>query len=186
MFSLRLLQLADAQQLAEYYRKNELFHRPWSPLMPAGFTTAHVQQQRLQSYLHRHARHEEYRFGIFTHPTPVLIGIITLSAVERQPFQNGRLGYSIDEHYQNRGILTEYLKQVMEYAFKELDLHRLEANIMPRNGASRRVLEKCGFRKIGYSPKYLKIQNQWEDHEMYMALAEEVIDLQNRTCITGL
>jgi [ribosomal protein S5]-alanine N-acetyltransferase len=175
MFSLRLLQLADAQQLAEYHRKNEVFHQQWSPLLPLGFATAHFQQQRLQSYLHRHARHEEYRFGIFSHQT-LLVGIITLSAIERQPFQNGRLGYSMDEHYQNQGILTEYLKQVMKYAFKELGLHRLEANIMPRNGASRRVLEKCGFQKIGYSPKYLKIQNQWEDHELYMAIAEEVAE----------
>lgn len=170
---LRLLQFADAQQLAEYHRRNELFHREWSPSMPPDFTTPHFQKQRLQSYLHRHARQEEYRFGIFTHEASLLIGTITLSAIEQKPFQNGRLGYSIDEQCRNKGILTEHLKQVMKYAFEELELHRLEANIMPRNAASRRVLEKCGFQKIGYSPKYLKIQNRWEDHEMYMALAEE-------------
>jgi [ribosomal protein S5]-alanine N-acetyltransferase len=171
---LRLMDITDARQLTEYHLRNEAFHREWTPLYPPNFLTVEFQARRLQTYLNRHARGEEYRFGVFTtERSPQLIGAIVLSAVERHPFHNGRLGYSIDQSYTNRGIITENVQHVMKYAFGKLSLHRLEASIMPRNGASRRVLEKCGFEKIGYSPRYLKIQGKWEDHEMYMALATE-------------
>lgn len=173
MASLRLLIWADAAQLADYYHRNQEFHRPWSPAMPPQHNTVSFQQQWLQTYLKRHTRGEQYRFGIFTDAEPaLLIGSINLTAVERGAFQNGRLGYSVDQQFANRGVITRHLQQVMQYAFGDLGLHRLEANILPHNAASRRVLEKCGFEKIGYSPKYLQIQGVWQDHELYMALAK--------------
>lgn len=142
--------------------------------MPEDYATCDFQVRQLQDYLKRHRRGEQYRFGIFTEAAPtLLIGAINLTAVERAAFQNGRLGYSIDQQFRNCGIMTKNLQKVMRVAFKELGLHRLEANIMPHNAASRRVLEKCGFQKIGYSPKYLQIQGVWRDHELYMALAAE-------------
>ena len=168
----RLLTLSDATQLADYHRRNERFHQPWSPLRTEGFYSPAFQETGLRHYLERHNRGEQYRFGIFTGSDPEdLIGAITLAAVERDFFQNGRLGYSIDAQFQNRGIITEQLKIVIQFAFQRLGLHRLEASIMPHNVASRRVLEKCGFQKIGLAPQYLQIQGVWRDHELYMTLA---------------
>jgi [ribosomal protein S5]-alanine N-acetyltransferase len=176
MFSQRLLTLSDAVQLADYYHRNQDFHREWSPLMPAGYTSPAFQETRLRTYFQRHNRGEQYRFGIFTATLPeLLIGTITLAAVEREFFQNGRLGYSIDQQFCNRGVMTESLRSVMQFAFEKQGLHRLEASIMPHNIASRRVLEKCGFQKIGFSPKYLQIQGVWRDHEIYMALSEDFL-----------
>lgn len=178
MFSLRLLTLADATRLADYHQRNAEFHRPWSPLMPPDYATPAFQEQRLRNYFRRHNWGEQYRFGIFTEAaldqaSVQLIGTITLAAVEREFFQNGRLGYSIDQQYQNRGVITANLQKVIHFSFVEQGLHRLEASIMPHNAASRRVLEKCGFEKIGYSPNYLQIQGVWRDHELYMRLAKE-------------
>jgi ribosomal-protein-alanine N-acetyltransferase len=174
MFSLRLLTLADATLLADYHKRNQEFHRPWSPLMPPDYITPAFQEQRLRNYFRRHSWGEQYRFGIFTRDPVLLIGTITLAAVEREFFQNGRLGYSVDQQFQNQGVITANLKKVIQFSFEEQKLHRLEASIMPHNQASRRVLEKCGFEKIGYSPKYLQIQGVWQDHELYMRLAEGV------------
>ncbi|QYO62465.1 GNAT family N-acetyltransferase [Leptolyngbya sp. 7M] len=174
MVSLRLLTLADAILLADYHQRNAEFHRPWSPLMPPDYATPAFQEQRLRNYFRRHSWGEQYRFGIFCDADPVqLIGTITLAAVEREFFQNGRLGYSIDQQFQNRGVMTANLQKVIHFSFVEQGLHRLEASIMPHNVASRRVLEKCGFEKIGYSPKYLQIQGVWRDHELYMRLADD-------------
>ncbi len=173
MFVLRLLTLTDAIQLADYYRRNESFHREWTPLKPDGYYTPAFQETWLRNYFQRHNRGEQYRFGIFTSTDPeLLIGTITLAAVEREFFQNGRLGYSVDQQFCNRGVMTENLRKVMQFAFEKQGLHRLEASLMPHNIASRRVLEKCGFQKFGYSPQYLKIQGVWQDHELYMALAD--------------
>lgn len=64
----------------------------------------------------------------------------------------------------NKGIMTEALSVIIPIAFDELNLHRLEANIMPSNQASIRVVEKLGFYQEGYSKEYLFINGSWRDH----------------------
>jgi [ribosomal protein S5]-alanine N-acetyltransferase len=175
MYTLRLLELGDAAALAEYYDRNREFHRVWSPVPPPGFFTTEHQRQRVFASLQLRDRGQEFRFGIFT-DDDTMVGSINLTAIERGVFQNGRFGYSVDGEHQRRGLITEKLREVMAFAFNELDLHRLEANVMPHNEASRRVMQKCGFMNIGYSPKYLKINGKWEDHEMYMILKETFLE----------
>jgi ribosomal-protein-alanine N-acetyltransferase len=172
MPSLRLLELTDASALADYYLRNQEFHRIWSPVPPPGFFTELHQRERLFASLQLRDRGQEFRFGIFD-DVGLLVGTISLTAIERGVFQNGRFGYSIDGDHQRKGVMTAKLREAMTFGFNEQKLHRLEANIMPHNEASRRVLQKCGFTKIGYSPKYLKINGRWEDHEMYMILVDD-------------
>lgn len=170
----RFFVLADADELAAYYLRNEEFHREWSPIQPPVFFSAEFQRERLRMANHLRDEGREYRFGIFAEqPYGKVIGTISLSAVERGVFQNGRLGYSVDAGYERRGVMTSSLREVMRFAFKELNLHRLEANLMPRNIASRRVMEKCGFTKVGFSPKMVMINGVWEDHDMYMMLVDD-------------
>jgi [ribosomal protein S5]-alanine N-acetyltransferase len=175
---LRLLTLGDATELADYYHRNQAFHRDWSPLMPADYATPSVQEARLRAYFERHSRGEQYRFGIFLAAAQPerperLIGNITLTGIERDFFQNGRLGYAVDQQWCRRGLITENLQQVMQFAFVKLGLHRLEASIMPENRASQRVLEKSGFEKIGHAPNYLQIQGVWRNHDLYARLATD-------------
>ncbi len=170
----RLLDERDGALVAEYHRRNEEYHRPWSPIPPEEFFTEDFQRARLAASSQLAAVGREFRFGVFHHERPeYLMGIINLNAVERGVFQNGRFGYSIDVAHAGKGLATAALRVIMRFAFGELELHRLEANIMPRNEPSRRVLLKCGFSMIGYSPRMLMINGVWEDHEMYMVLAEQ-------------
>lgn len=171
---LRLLEPDDAPALLAYYKRNEPHHRSWSPLPPTGFFNVDFQRRRLDASLRLRGEGREYRFGICSiQPEEELIGTITLTAIEYGAFQNGRFGYSVDALRQSRGIMTASLSALIRFAFTELDLHRVEANIMPRNTASRRVLEKCGFLHIGFSPRMLFINGAWEDHDMYMRLRDE-------------
>ena len=59
------------------------------------------------------------------------------------------------------------------YAFEELGLHRLQIAIIPRNGASRRVVEKLALREEGVALRYLEINGVWEDHVRYALTSEE-------------
>jgi ribosomal-protein-alanine N-acetyltransferase len=68
--------------------------------------------------------------------------------------------------------MTEGLKQVTRYGFGSLGLHRLEANIQPENVASIALVRACGFRKEGYSPRYLKVRGRWRDHERWALLSD--------------
>ena len=93
-----------------------------------------------------------------------MIGMIGINGVARGPFQSAFLGYKLDGAYLNRGFMTAAVGEAVRYAFDELNLHRLEANVMPRNKASLRVLEKNGFTNEGTASEYLNINGVWEDH----------------------
>jgi ribosomal-protein-alanine N-acetyltransferase len=65
------------------------------------------------------------------------------------------------------------VRLVLERAFTQLGLHRVEANIIPSNTASLGVARNCGFRKEGYSPRYLRIAGTWQDHERWAMTIED-------------
>lgn len=89
---------------------------------------------------------------------------MSLSAVERGPFHSARLGYQIDGTGEGRGLMHEALQAVIAHAFDELRLHRLEANHLPENERSARLLARLGFARIGLAPNYLFIDGAWRDH----------------------
>ena len=70
--------------------------------------------------------------------------------------------------------MTEAIEAVVDYAFRELRLHRIEANIMPRNAASLAVVRKLGFHEEGLALRYLKINGKWEDHLHMVRLNEDM------------
>lgn len=159
------MELSDAQALLDYHVRNRDHLSPWTPVVPSGFFEIGYQQKRLEHYWELLRRSEEFRFGVFDGPK--LCAGINLTAVEYGAFQNGRLGYSVDAEHTGKGLATEYIGKVCTYAFDKLNLHRLEANVMPRNIGSQKVLLKCGFSRVGYSPQMIEIAGKWEDHEMF-------------------
>jgi len=83
------------------------------------------------------------------------------------------LGYSAFVPHQGRGHMFEGLGLVLRHAFGTLGLHRVEANVQPDNARSIALVEGLGFRREGYSPRYLKIGNRWRDHVRFAMLADE-------------
>jgi len=112
-----------------------------------------------------------YGFGIFINGD--FAGEINLSAVQRGPFQSAYVGYWIDEKHAGNGYMPEALVVLAQYAFDDLHLHRIQISIIPRNAASRRVVEKLGVREEGIAVRYLEINGEWEDHVRYGLTAEE-------------
>ena len=114
-----------------------------------------------------------FGFGIFVEGR--FAGEITLSSIQRGPFQNGSIGYWIDEELAGAGYIPEAVVVVLEFAFETLRLHRVEVAIIPRNQASRRVVEKLDLRNEGVALGFLEINGEWEDHVRYAMTAEEWI-----------
>jgi ribosomal-protein-alanine N-acetyltransferase len=112
-----------------------------------------------------------YGFGIFADGR--FCGEINLSSIQRGPFQNAYVGYWIDEAQAGRGLMPEAVVILARFAFEDLHLHRLQISIIPRNRASRRVVEKLGLRDEGVAARYLEINGVWEDHVRYALTAEE-------------
>jgi len=103
----------------------------------------------------------------------LLVGVVNVSQMVRGLFRSAYLGYYAFAPHQGRGYMTEALGLVVSRAFREHGMHRLEANIQPGNVASIALVRRLGFRREGYSERYLKIGGRWRDHERWAITKEE-------------
>jgi len=123
-------------------------------------------------YLEHLKKPENVAYWVLT-DAKELAGVINISEIVRGVFRSGYLGYYAFSPHNGRGYMTQGLRAVISLAFRRLRLHRLEANIQPDNDASRRLLQRLGFRCEGFSPRYLKIAGRWRDHERWAVTVEE-------------
>lgn len=102
-----------------------------------------------------------------------LVGVAGISEIVRGSLRNAYLGYYAFAPHQRQGLMTEGLSLVIKQAFGPLRLHRLEANVQPGNRASLKLVRRLGFRREGFSRRYLKIRGRWRDHQRWALLADE-------------
>ena len=112
-----------------------------------------------------------FGFGIFVDGR--FCGEINLNSIQRGPFQNAYIGYWMDEAMAGRSYTPEAVAVLLQFAFEDLGLHRVQISIIPRNAASRRVVEKLALRDEGVALRYLEINGVWEDHIRFAITAEE-------------
>jgi [ribosomal protein S5]-alanine N-acetyltransferase len=173
--TLRPLTVSDFPQWQEVRRRSHDWLVSWEPRRPPG--SPDVVDSRSAFAARCRARERErqlgtgYGFGIFVGPR--LCGEINVNGVQRGPFQSAYVGYWIDEACAGRGYVPEAVVVLARHAFEDLSLHRLQIAIIPRNAASRRVVDKLGIRDEGVAVRYLEINGRWEDHIRYAITAEE-------------
>lgn len=171
--TLRNLTPGDAKDILNYYKKNKKHLEPFEPSKDTSFYTLETQKRFLNKSYKDFLNGTSVELGIFKHEK--LIGKVKLSGIIHGSFKNGILGYSIDEDEQGKGYMGESVKLLLEYAFYECDLHRIEASALIDNKKSRRVLEKSGFKLVGINKKYMFINGKWEDHATYYILKEDFV-----------
>ncbi len=104
-----------------------------------------------------------------------IAGVFNINEIVRGGFQSGYLGFYAVEGYAGKGIMSAGLKLIVKKSFEELGLHRLEANIQPDNCRSINLVKNNGFKKEGFSPRYLKVNGKWRDHERWAITYEDWI-----------
>lgn len=102
-----------------------------------------------------------------------IAGVINLNEIVLGIFRNAYLGYYGMAGFTGRGLMTRAVDLAVKFAFSEVGLHRLEANIQPANLRSRTLAQRLGFRLEGFSPRYLHIAGAWRDHERWARLSDE-------------
>jgi ribosomal-protein-alanine N-acetyltransferase len=112
-----------------------------------------------------------FGFGVFVGDR--FVGEMNLSGIQRGPFQNGFIGYWIDEGVAGEGYTPEAAAVLIRFAFEDVGLHRIQVSIIPRNGPSRRVAAKLQLREEGVAERFLEIDGVWEDHVCYAITIEE-------------
>lgn len=172
---LRPLTVADFAQWQEVRRRNVDWLTRWEPSRIPG--QPDTVEDRDAFAVRCSARQRErqlgtgFGFGIFV--DGVFAGEINLSSVQRGPFQSAYVGYWIDEKHAGQGYVPEALVVLARFVFEELKLHRMQIAIIPRNAASRRVVDKLGLRDEGTALRYLEINGVWEDHVRFAITAED-------------
>jgi ribosomal-protein-alanine N-acetyltransferase len=173
---LRPLRGSDFDAWHEVRSRSRDWLEPWEPLAEAGSPdpVRDPDAFRARCGAWERQRHFDtaYGFGLFLHDGS-LVGEVSLGSVQRGPFQSAFVGYWIDALHAGHGLIPEGVAVVLRYGFEDLHLHRIEAAIVPRNRASRRVVEKLGLRDEGLSSRFLQIRGVWEDHVRYAITSEE-------------
>lgn len=163
------------KMLSCYYMNNCEFLKSFEPIREELFYTDEYQECVLKSQRDDWKSQKSCHFYICMKDEPSqVIGIVALNNIIKGIFCSCFLGYQLDEKHMNQGYMSEAILKVVRFAFDELKLHRIEANIMPKNNASIAVIKKCGFVDEGISRKYMKINGVWEDHIHYVMFNEDI------------
>jgi ribosomal-protein-alanine N-acetyltransferase len=164
---LRPPMMSDYDRWAELRSLSRAYLIPWEPAWALDELTRASFRRRLKAYARDVRDDMSYAFFIVDEQSDVLQGGITLSNVRRGVAQMATLGYWIGRPYAGQGKMQEAVETIVQFAFRRLHLHRIEAACMPANAASLRVLEKSGFEREGVARDYLKINGAWQDHVLF-------------------
>uniref|UniRef100_A0AAE9L7U9 GNAT family N-acetyltransferase n=1 Tax=Paenibacillus polymyxa TaxID=1406 RepID=A0AAE9L7U9_PAEPO len=140
---LRPFSLADSEALLALRHRNRDSHAPYEPLYEDSFFTLEKQQDYIRQKLLQAEEDQGYVFGIFLLKEERLIGYISISNLVRGVGQFADIGYMMDHHEQGKGHMTAALKLIIQYAFRALSLHRLQAGTLLHNDRSQRVLKSA-------------------------------------------
>jgi ribosomal-protein-alanine N-acetyltransferase len=171
---LRPVRVSDARTWREIRVRNAPWLRPWEPTNPE----TPLYRSSLGPYIamvramRREARQGQAVPWVVTYGGE-FVGQLTVGSITWGSARSGQVGYWIDEAYAGRAIIPTVLAMAVDHCFGVIGLHRLEASIRPENHASRRVVEKLGFREEGVRVRQLHINGAWRDHVCYALTAEE-------------
>ncbi len=164
---LRAPRRRDQRQWMDVRRVSKEFLQPWEPTWPTDGVEKAAFRRRLRRFTEDWHSGDSYPFFILHRETNDLLGGITLSNLRRGVTQAATVGYWMGLPYARRGHMVEAVSLVLDYAFDDLRLHRVEAACLVHNEPSRNLLLKIGFTEEGVARQYLCIDGRWQDHRTF-------------------
>ncbi|HVP62056.1 MAG TPA: GNAT family protein [Myxococcaceae bacterium] len=162
---LRPPRAADQAGFLALVKASRAFHRPWMrpPGTPAAF----------RDYVGWSRKETLRRMMLVRREDGAILGVFNLSQIFFGDFRSAYLGYWVGAPFAGQGYMTEGMELLLRYAFRTLKLHRVEANVQPGNAESIALVRRTGFRREGFSPRYLKVAGRWRDHERWAMTVED-------------
>jgi RimJ/RimL family protein N-acetyltransferase len=117
-------------------------------------------------------RGEWFQFAIALRSTDQLIGDCALHVKSDDP-QQAEIGYTLARAHQGQGYAQEAIKVLLDYVFRQLQIHRVMAQVDVRNQPSVILLERLGFRREGHFHQSYWLRGEWIDEYLYALLAAE-------------
>lgn len=165
----RSLTVQDAEELLALRRINGEFLAPWEPIREPEQLTLAGQRTAIEKLLGDQERGLALAHVVIDQDR--IIGRVTLTNIVRGVFQSCNLGYWVSSADNGRGHATAAVSEIVQLAFCELGLHRVEAGTLAHNIASQRVLERNDFERFGLARRYLQIAGRWQDHVLFQRIA---------------
>lgn len=163
----------DQAQWLALRRESRDFLRPYEPSWPRDALTSAGFRRRIKRIQTEWIAESGYGFLVFRNDDATLLGGVTLANVRRGVTQSSSVGYWTGLSHTRKGYMFEALQLCLDFGFRTLDLHRVEAACLTENLASRRLLEKSGFQEEGMARRYLCIAGEWQDHIIYALLESD-------------
>ena len=170
--TLRPLRQRDAREWRSVRARNAEWLRPWEATSPEPAIDAPPTYSAMVRRLKAEAR-EGRTMPFVIAFGDILVGQITVGGISWGSLRSAHIGYWVDQRVAGRGIMPTAVAMATDHCFAA-GLHRIEINIRPENLASRRVVEKLGFRPEGMRPRYLHIDGDWRDHLSFALTVDEV------------
>jgi len=163
----------DFRAWAALRRESEGFLSPWEPTWARDHLSRKAFTNRVYWAQRSIANGTAVPLFLIRRADQALLGAITLDNIRRGPAQAGTTGYWIGQPHARQGLMKEAIEAVVHYAFRTLDLSRIEAGCLPENTPSRRLLEQCGYKYEGIAQSYLQINGRWRNHVLYANLRND-------------
>ena len=173
---MRPLRLRDGPSWVESRTRNVGWLREWEASPPDGPATVPTSLATFVAMTRRLRQEARSGLGLpfVIEIDGVFAGQLNVGGVARGSLQSAHLGYWIDQRFAGRGVMPTAVALVTDHCFGAVGLHRVEVNIRPENMASRRVVEKLGFRDEGVRQRFLHIAGEWRDHATYALVRDDV------------
>src|ERR1700729_891475 len=155
----------DREEFTDLIWISRAFHNPWA--------TAPTDDERFAAYLADARRADFEAMLLCRTEDDAITGFFNLSQIVRRRLQSAYLGYAVGQPFAGQGYMRDGLELVLRHSFTTLELHRIEANIQPGNANSLALARGAGFRREGFSPRYLKIGGHWREHERWAIVVED-------------
>jgi ribosomal-protein-alanine N-acetyltransferase len=162
---IRPIERSDQRRLLAANRESVAFHAPWvgAPTNALAFAT----------YFEKLDSGTAKGFLALALADGGIVGVVNLSNIAWGAMKGAAMGYYANSAYAGQGLMREGIARVLDRAFGELGLHRIEANVQPGNARSLALVRRLGFHEEGFSPRFLFIDGAWRDHQRWALLAEE-------------
>lgn len=167
------IRLRDSAEWRAVRLRSASWLQPWEATSPAGSLQAPTTFADMVRELRREARAGRVVPWIIR-VSGRLAGQLTVNSISFGSLRSAQAGYWVASEFAGRGVAPAALALATDHCWTTLGLHRMEVNIRPENQASRRVVDKLGFRCEGTRERYLHINGDWADHLSFALTVEEV------------
>ena len=130
-------------------------------------------KEKFDSILRNNKSEDKYRFLITRAEDGEPLGTVLIWCIDK-PIREWEVGWGLYKEHTGKGIASEAARALLEFGFKELNIHRIQANCNANNTASEKIMERIGMKKEGILRDTRNLRGEWCASTIYSILEDEI------------